>query len=292
MKVLSALRWFASVGFKVFRVVPWATCLGVVCTLVSQIASLLAALLPLKVIILLGTERIPSYFPELLQVYGKTVLIVGLGGATLVFFAIHLVAEWSIARLAAFGARKLITNSRKLALFENQELLLTRAYQRFAEALAGWVFLGLAGLALAWVYPLQAIVISSYIIVVWLVLVIIQRLGHVWREQQVGEFIRLVGVLANIGFFCDLFCHRSRCAHGHQSLSFLGHCRSIVSKAIVPPPDFARRRHRESVFATTAIECAVISWASICGPGRIGRCERTLGSRGSRNLYRLVSAAG
>ncbi|MCQ4239546.1 hypothetical protein [Stutzerimonas stutzeri] len=201
MKVLSALRWFASVGLKVFRVVPWATSLGVVCTLVSQVASLLAALLPLKVIILLGSDRIPSYFPDLLQVYGRTVLIVGLGGATLVFFAIHLLAEWSISRLSAFGARELIANSRKLALFENQELLLTKAYQRFAEALAGGVFLGLAGLALARVYPLQAIAVGSYIIIVWVVLVIIQRLGHVWREQQVGEFIRLVGVLANVGFF-------------------------------------------------------------------------------------------
>lgn len=201
MKVLSALRWFASVGFKVFRVVPWATSLGVVCTLASQVASLLAALLPLKVIILLGSERIPSYFPELLQAYGKTVLIVGLAGAALVFFAVHLLAEWFIARLASFGARELISNSRKLALFENQELLLTKAYQRFAEALAGGVFLGFAGLALAWIYPLQAIFAGSYTIVVWLVLVITQRLGKVWREQQVGEFIRLVGVLANIGFF-------------------------------------------------------------------------------------------
>jgi hypothetical protein len=201
MKVLSALRWFFSVGLKVFRVVPWATSLGVVCTLVSQVASLLAALLPLKVIILLGSERIPSYFPELLQVYGKTVLIVGLGGATLFFFAIHLLAERFIARLAAFGARKLITNSRKLALFEDQELLLTKAYQRFAEALAGGVFLGLAALALSWVYPLQAIAVGSYTLAVWLVLVVVQRLGKVWREQQVGEFIRLIGVLANIGFF-------------------------------------------------------------------------------------------
>lgn len=201
MKVLAALRWFVSVGFKVFRVVPWATNLGVVCTLVSQIASLLAALLPLKVIILLGSERIPSYFPPLLQDHGKTALIVGLGGAALFFFVIHLLAEWSIARLAAYGARSLIAHSRKLALFENQEQLLSKAYQRFAGALAGGVFIVLAAWALAWVYPLQAMVAGGYIATVWVVLVIIQRLSNVWREQQVGELIRLVGVLANLGFF-------------------------------------------------------------------------------------------
>lgn len=201
MKVLVALRWFASVGFKVFRVVPWATNLGVVCTLVSQIASLLAALLPLKVIILLGSERIPSYFPPLLQDHGKTTLIVGLGGAALTFFAIHLLAEWLIARLAIFGARSLIAHSRKLALFENQEQLLSKAYQRFAGALAGAAFIALAALALAWVYPLQAMVVGGYIATVWVALAVIQRLSNVWREQQVGELIRLVGLLANIGFF-------------------------------------------------------------------------------------------
>jgi len=201
MKVLAALRWFVSVGFKVFRVVPWATKLGVVCTLVSQVASLLAALLPLKVIILLGSERIPSYFPPQLQDYGKTALIVGLGGAALFFFVIHLLAEWAIARLAAYGARSLIAHSRKLALFENQEQLLSKAYQRFAGALAGVVFIALAGLALAWVYPLQAMVVGGYIATVSVVLAIIRRLSSVWREQQVGELIRLVGVLSNLGFF-------------------------------------------------------------------------------------------
>ncbi|RRW20046.1 hypothetical protein EGJ43_04530 [Stutzerimonas stutzeri] len=201
MKVLAALRWFVSIGFKVFRVVPWATNLGVVCTLVSQIASLLASLLPLKVIILLGSERIPSYFPPLLQDHGKTALIVGLGGAALFFFVIHLLAEWSIARLAAYGARSLIAHSRKLALFENQEQLLSKAYQRFAGALAGAVFIALAALALAWVYPLQAMVVGSYIATVWVALAVIQRFCNVWRGQQVGELIRLVGVLANLGFF-------------------------------------------------------------------------------------------
>ncbi|NKQ11789.1 hypothetical protein [Pseudomonas sp. SST3] len=201
MKVLSVLRWFASVGFKVFRVVPWATSLGVLSTLVSQLASLLAALLPLKVIILLGSEHVPSYFPSQLHDYNKMALIIGLGGTALAFFFIHLVAERLIARLAAFGARRLIAHSRKLALFENQEQLLTRGYQRFAAALAGGVFIGVAALALVLVYPLQAMVVVSYIAIVWVVLYFVQRLSHVWRVREVGELTKLIGVLADLGFF-------------------------------------------------------------------------------------------
>ncbi len=201
MKVLAALRWFISVGFKVFRVVPLATSLGAIFTLVSQVGSLLAALLPLKVIILLGSERIPSYFPPQLQGYGKTALIVGLGAAALACFAIHLLAEWLIKRLAAYGASSLILHSRKLALFENQEQLLSKAYQRFAETLAGGVFIVFAALALARVYPLQAVVAGGYFVTIWAMLVLSRRLIQVLREQEVGDFVRLVGVLANLGFF-------------------------------------------------------------------------------------------
>lgn len=201
MKVLAALRWFVSVGLKVFRVVPWATILVVVCTLVSQVASLLAALLPLKVIILLGSERIPSYFPALLQDYGKTALIVGLASVALAFFTVHLLAEWLNTRLASFGARSLIAHSRKLALFENQEQLLSKAYIRFAGALAGGVFLLLAALALAMVYPLQAMVVSGYVMAVWVALFVITRMIYARRQQDVGELVPLVGVLATFGFF-------------------------------------------------------------------------------------------
>jgi hypothetical protein len=201
MNVLAAIRWFGSVGFKVFRVGPRTAGLVVLCTLASQICSLLAALLPLKVIILLGSDHIPSYFPPQLQDYGKTVLIVGLGLAALAFFGLHLLTEWLTARLSVYGARTLITHSRKLTLFENQEQLLSRAYQRFASALAGGVFIFLAATALTWIYPLQSIVVVGYAVLVWAALALRFRFSTTWRERHEGELIRLVGVLANLGFF-------------------------------------------------------------------------------------------
>lgn len=201
MIFLAALRWFVSVGGKVFRVVPWITSFGIVSTLASQIASILAFLLPLKVIILLGSERVPSYFPLVFLEYEKSFLIVGLGAAALFFFILHLLLEWLITRLAIIGALRLIAHSRKLTLFESQEQLLAKAYQRFAGAIASAVFIGLALLALSWVYPLQAIVVVSYCAVVLLSLVIIQRLFGVWRDEHAGDFVRLVGLLASVGFF-------------------------------------------------------------------------------------------
>lgn len=62
--VLRSLRWLLSLGKKIGRVAFGHTLLIVCLTLVSQVAALLAAFLPLKVVILLGSEGILSTFPR------------------------------------------------------------------------------------------------------------------------------------------------------------------------------------------------------------------------------------
>ncbi len=206
MQLMAAARWTFSVGGKVFRVVPGATLLVVLCTLVSQVAALLAALLPLKVVILLGSANIPSYFPSLLHGYGRPTLVLALCAAAIKFFILHLLAEALIGKLSAYGARTLIARSRKLSLFENQEQLLSKAYQRFAGAQAGAVFILLAGALLLKVYPLQALVISGYLAIVWIVLVSTFRYSPTFRGKPAKELIHLIGVLANVGFFVTFGC--------------------------------------------------------------------------------------
>lgn len=61
--ILGVLRWSLSLGAKFSRVVPFLTLAIVILTLVAQIASLLSFFLPLKMIILLGSEGMPRYFP-------------------------------------------------------------------------------------------------------------------------------------------------------------------------------------------------------------------------------------
>lgn len=206
MYIMAVARWVSSVGGKIFRVVPNATLMVVLFTLASQICSLLAALLPLKVIILLGSERIPAYFPALLHDFHRSALILSLSTAAVVFFVCHLIAEALISKLSAYGARCLIARSRKLTLFDKQEETLSKAYQRFAGALAGAVFIVIASVGLVVVYPLQALVILVYIATVWSALSIVHRFSSLIDERVEHHLTHLIGVLATLGFFITFGC--------------------------------------------------------------------------------------
>src|SRR5699024_1263303 len=87
------LRWNASLGVKFLRVVPYATVIIVLLTLISQIAMLLASVLPLKVVLMLGSDGVPRYFPAFLTSLNRDVLIGVLTGGTIGFFIVHIISE-------------------------------------------------------------------------------------------------------------------------------------------------------------------------------------------------------
>lgn len=206
MFVTDLLRWAWSVGGKIFRVVPAASILVVIFTLASQVSALLAALLPLKVIILLGSERVPAYFPALLHGYERSTLILGLCITAVVFFTFHLIAEGLLTRLSDHGARALIARSRKLTLFDNQERTLSKAYQRFAGTLAGGVFIAIASIALITVYPLQALVVAGYLAITWAGLILIHHFTSVFHGHTEDHLFKLIGILGSVGFFITFGC--------------------------------------------------------------------------------------
>ena len=61
--------------------------------MLSQIAALLAFFLPLKVVILLGSEGFPRYFPQAWAAYDRDMLVASLCAATEVFYVLHWLAD-------------------------------------------------------------------------------------------------------------------------------------------------------------------------------------------------------
>ncbi|SDU25546.1 hypothetical protein SAMN05216296_2683 [Pseudomonas pohangensis] len=159
----AALRWILSLGRRLFSVVPGFTLYSVTATLVSQLALLLASILPLKVILLLGSPGIPHYFPEQLRVFERQTLIIALSSMAVMMFLLHLLFEQLIGNFVTAGSSKLLLRSRKMVLFENQEEIAAKAYQRFSRGLASLVFLGVFVPVLAWLSPFLAVTFVLYI---------------------------------------------------------------------------------------------------------------------------------
>lgn len=199
--LIAGARWNASLGVKFVRVVPYCTLTIILFTLVSQMAMLAASFLPLKVIIMLGSEGVPRYFPAFFTALGRDVLISFLSAGTVGFFLVHLVSERVIENITGKATTKLLDMSQKMVLFENQEKLAASAYQRYSRSLAGAVFICLAFLGLGWFYPEMLSVILSYFLLILLLFWQGERHSSNMRERLADRLSPLMNVTATTGFF-------------------------------------------------------------------------------------------
>ena len=198
---LKDLRWFLSLGKKFLLVSPIRTLAVVLMTLVGQFAYILSFFLPLKIVILLGSDSIPNYFPARFAQLDRDFLIVCLSIATIGFFILNLMFEKITDYVSGTASVSLMKKSQKLVLFENQDVIAANAYQTFSRALAGMVFGLLTILLLAFLYPDMAWVMGGY-----LSLVIIILLVFTAKSEYVSSCIQhrlsvLLNNLSAVGFF-------------------------------------------------------------------------------------------
>ncbi|WP_251976408.1 hypothetical protein [Salinicola avicenniae] len=192
-------------GNKFFRVVPKFTLIVVLATLVSQFSVVVASLLPLKVVMLLGSEKIPQYFPSFFWGIDRDILIVFLSLLAVGFYILHFLSEKIVSYGAMKGANLLLEKSQKMALFENQDVIANQGYQRYSRSLATSILLFFISLSISLIYPYLALVLMGYAFVVFLVLLFLYS-----KEGQVKEDLenspgKVLGTATNIGFLIAFF---------------------------------------------------------------------------------------
>jgi len=181
-------------------VVPVHTVLVIFATLVSQITLLLAFLLPLKVIILLGSNSMPGYLPQSWQELGRENLVIFLAVSAVGFYLLHLMAEKMVGIWAEQGAVRLIERSRKIYLFKNQDRVALLAYQRFSQTLAGVVFIGLALFSIGVIYPDLAMIIIGFGFTSYVMLSLVFERSRKFRNSASENISSLMKVLGAVGF--------------------------------------------------------------------------------------------
>jgi len=200
-KIINAsIRWSYSVGIKLVRVVPFYTLAVVLATLTSQVALLLASILPIKVLFLLGSTGVPRYFPQAWQTVDHDHLVMSLAAGTLGFYLLYLLAEKTAFFYAEQGAHRLLEKSRKISLFENQSEIAKRAYHRYSRSLAGLVFVGLSLVFTGVLYPYLVLVVLAYSLIVYVLLLVASSLSERLRTKIEKDFHDLIKMLGTVGF--------------------------------------------------------------------------------------------
>lgn len=195
-----ALRWSVTLSRKFIQVVPWLTLLAVVSSILSQFFMLAGFLLPLKVVLLLGSETVPVYFPSVFQNVGRDGLVVFLSIASVCFYLAHLLASKIVDFSAASACKKLLNRSKKLAIFENQEEIASKGYARYSQNLATVGFVSLCLMVMAWFYRDIAVVITLYIFSCVLVVCVVASFSNSFHTKLTKELGSVARILGSLGF--------------------------------------------------------------------------------------------
>ncbi|TQE99146.1 MAG: hypothetical protein FKY71_10135 [Spiribacter salinus] len=120
----------------------------------NRVTSLLAFLLPLKVILLVASDGVSRWFEPFVGPEGKDSLVIALTVAAIVSFFLSIALDALTDRLSASASHTLLQGSNELAVVGNQGTTAQNIYSQFSDTAAGTLFV-LAGLSvIAWVNPL------------------------------------------------------------------------------------------------------------------------------------------
>lgn len=136
--------WFARLNKVCLSTRPFWTIFVIGATVVSTVAKLLAFLLPLKVVLLAGSEGVPRYFAFFIDAASKDAWIIGLAAGAIISYLTHLSLDSLVQRMALVGGNLVARKANKLALVGNQERTAQRYYSRITGLTADGVFLLIA----------------------------------------------------------------------------------------------------------------------------------------------------
>lgn len=159
---LAGVQWYLGMARALVRNRPGTTSLIIATSLIARVSQTVAFVLPLKVIILLGTPRVPAYIPDAMADLGRSPLIAALAGIALCFYLIHLVLGRFSEKRIQEQAEYLHESAGKLAAIPNQDQSARQAYAKCIASITGISFVALAGFGVGLLYPTLLLVLLSF----------------------------------------------------------------------------------------------------------------------------------
>ncbi len=195
-----AVRWSVSLGGKLFRVVPGFTLGSIAATVLAQLFLLVGFLLPLKVVLLLGSDHVPGYFPAFLREWGRDWLIVTLSAASVLFYLLHLLSGKLVETSSVAASKRLLLKSKKMALFDNQDEIASKGYQRYTQSLAGVCFVSICLVGMLFFYSKLAVAIVLYMALGFVSVVVFLSVFSSLAERFSRSLGTLPKIIGSVGF--------------------------------------------------------------------------------------------
>ncbi len=189
-----------SLARKFMRVTPTATFTAHTAHFCAQALLIITFLLPIKILILLGSESMPAYLPQALKALSKPWLIIGLSVLTALFYGLYLISEIVASRYSRTGAYHLMSHCRKTTSLNNQRPLAVLAFSRLTRGLSAATFVTIAVIVLLYIYPALLTIALFYIIGATALIIVLYN-----RKDRIRSIVRrhhntLLNTLSSVGF--------------------------------------------------------------------------------------------
>lgn len=193
---LEYLNWQRSLIRKVSHLTLGYLLLGTALSTISQVLMFLAFFFPFKVIILIATPGVPRYLRFIVTPENRDIAIVAFAAASILFYLLHLFADYLAAKISHKAGVKLLAKSQKLALFNKENQLACNFFLKLCRSI-GTLLMTIGGLALG--LYLSSLVFGSLIGVVVLEYIL---LGFIWkkvdRPERLDARLRFLNKLPNL----------------------------------------------------------------------------------------------
>lgn len=209
-------RWGRSVLAKFRSIDAIDTWLVIVSSIFRKLFAVVALFLPLKVILLVGSEGVPRYFRAFIHPETRDQWIIYLAiGAVVLYFASLLLGMLE-RNHAMRGSVKVMRSASEIARFRNQEGLVENYYSKFCGLQANLILaLVLVAVAVA-MFPALGIFLIFLIAVEWLLAaLVLGRLQKIkwsglayllrFKSQSVLGVVSAVNFLLVFGFLLIVF---------------------------------------------------------------------------------------
>ncbi len=201
------LHWFYRIAAAFSKALPANMLAMVVLGLFSRVASILALLLPVKILLLVGNNRVPAYFPTFLQEIQLDTLISLLCGATISLYASYVGLEKLISGIERKAERLLVSQLAPIACDSRSIRALRKAYSRVSGNLTELCFLFAVLLFISLAYTalfVTIIMYSSVVLVAYELFVsTVQRIDE--DDEESVEKGSLINLWVDIGFLVSFF---------------------------------------------------------------------------------------
>ena len=184
--MFSQLKWFLLISKTIVRHQPSQILYIVMLGFASRIAATLALLLPVKVIMMAGRHKVPSYFPEMFSKMEMNDLMVLLSVVAVVLYVVHVVFERFFSSAEKKGMMSFLQSLNIDKKDGKKTKILQKCYQRLADSMTELFFVTAVLLFTLVAFPVLFMTLTIYTVLVVLYFEVIQH-SHSYKSETAEQ---------------------------------------------------------------------------------------------------------